>query len=185
MEDELKDKMVDQTPGADPQPITAADPAPATDPTPAQQPKPIVAPTPAADPQPTEAEKLKELTAAEQLAKLQSEVEALKKKDAYNGLAAEAGNSLQGLGIMPTPEILGFVVKDTAEATAAAVKSFAEAVSKAAADTTKTLLMGTPPKALSSVGVDKPTKEEIMEIKDPVKRQRLIRENLELFEQKK
>ena len=113
--------------------------------------------------------------------KLTEELEAYKKKDIFSSMAKEAGKLLSESGIVPDDTVLAFVVKDTAEDTASAVKVFTELVNEKAAELTKKALSGTPPKKLEVQQGSTLTKAQIMAEKDDVKRQKLIEQNMKLF----
>lgn len=140
-----------------------------------------------------QAEKQKELDEAKRLAemdaaqkaeyerdKLQKELEGYKKKDVMSNMAKTARGMLRDKGITVSDELLSSIVTDDAETTKAAIDSFATAFSSAVEDAVKERLKGkSPQKGAGSTATL--TKEQIMEIKDPVERQRLINENRELF----
>lgn len=133
-----------------------------------------------------EAARLAEMNAQQrteyELDKLKKERdELMAEKQRYN-LAREASKMLQSKGLAASDEILNVIVKDTAEDTQAAVNGFVEMVQTEAEKLTKQRYSGKPPKKLNSSGKAY-TKEEIMDIEDSQKRQKLIAENLHLFKE--
>lgn len=133
-----------------------------------------------------EAEKLAKMNEEQkkqyELEKLQKELEDYKKRDAFHGLSKEASKMLSEHEITVDDDLLAFVVKDTAEDTQAAVKSFVSLIEKKVAEGVKKALAGKPPKVTKTTGTL--TKEEIMKETDSLKRQKLIKENMHLFERK-
>lgn len=112
--------------------------------------------------------------------KLMDELEELRKKDAFYGLAKEATSMLTEKGIQADDELLQVLVRDTAEDTQASVSKFAEIVNQKVEEGVKKALAGTSPRVTGGTG--KPmTKAEIMAIKDTEQRLKAIRENPELF----
>ena len=75
----------------------------------------------------------------------------------------------------------GFLPQD-ADGTKAAVEAFSTMYKEAVQNAVKDALKGKPPKAGN--GGDKPpmTKEQILEVKNPSERQKLIAENITLFQ---
>lgn len=140
-----------------------------------------------------QAEKQKELDEAKRLAemdaaqkaeyerdKLQKELEGYKKKDVMSNMAKTARGMLRDKGITVSDELLSSIVTDDAETTKAAIDSFATSFNSAVEDAVKERLKGkSPQKGAGSTATL--TKDQIMEIKDPAERQRLINENRELF----
>lgn len=80
------------------------------------------------------------------------------------------------------PDVLieGIVAAD-AETTTKNVRAFSKAFKQAVQDALKSTLGGTPKKGASRGTI---TKEEILKVKDPLERQRLIKENMNLFKSK-
>lgn len=133
----------------------------------------------------TEAEKLANMNDAQKIEyenqQLKARLETLEKAQTQTAMAKEAAKMLSGAGLEADDDVLGFVVKDTAEDTKAAVDAFVALVDKAATAKTKTALSGKAPKVNTSNGATM-TKDEIMKIKDPVKRQDAIAKNIKLFQ---
>lgn len=131
-----------------------------------------------------EAEKLAKMNQEEkekyELEKMKKELEEYKKKDQYYALSKEAQKMLSEHDIHADDDLLSIVVKDDAEATKTAVNSFVSLINTKVEEGVKKALQGKPPKVNTQTG--KPiTKAEIMEIKDPVERQKKIAENPQLF----
>ena len=131
-----------------------------------------------------EAKKLAEMDAAQRAEyernKLQEELNKLKKKDALFEMTKTARKMLQDKGINSSEDLLSVLVTTDADKTKAAIESFSTAFSKAVEDAVKERLKGNPPHKGSGTPA-KMTKDQIMDIKDPVERQRLINENRDLF----
>lgn len=131
-----------------------------------------------------EAKRLAEMDAAQKAEyerdKLQKEIDGYKKKDVMSNMAKTARGMLRDKGVTVSDELLSSIVTDDAETTKAAIDGFATAFKAAVEDEVKERLKGnTPHKGSGSPA--KLTKEQIMEIKDPAERQRLINENRDLF----
>lgn len=131
-----------------------------------------------------EAARLAEMNAQEKAEherdELQKELDALKAKDARNAMIAESRKTLSEQGITVSEGILNALVTNDAETTQKAVSEFAELFNADVAKAVKAKLAGDPPPA-DPGAAPKVTKEEIMAIKDPVKRQELIAKNMQLF----
>lgn len=129
-----------------------------------------------------EAARLAQMTAQEKAEaerdKLQKELEALKAENTRNGMMTESRKILSENGISISDELLGMFVGMDAEATQAAVMQFAALFKAEVEKAVKEKLGGKPPRG---TGGSKMTVEEIMKEKDPVKRQALIAENMDLF----
>lgn len=110
---------------------------------------------------------------------MKKELEEYKKKDTFNGLSKEARNMLSTHEISVDDDLLSFVVKDTAEETQVAVNSFVSLINKKVEEGVKKALAGKPPKVTTTNNTI--TKQQIMEEKDPIKRQNLIKEHIQLF----
>lgn len=130
-----------------------------------------------------EAEKLAKMNAEEkrehERQKLEEELAEYKRKDQYYSLSREATNMLHEHGITADDELLGMIVKDTAEDTQTAVNSFVTLLNEKVEAGVKQALSGNSPRV--NAGNNTVSKKQIMEIKDPVERQKAIRENINLF----
>lgn len=133
----------------------------------------------------TEAEKLAKMTKEEKAEyrakKAEKELEELKKMNARTELAKTARKMLADEDINIPDELLGNLVADDADGTKTAVESFAKMYKEAVQAAVKEVIKGKPPKA-GTGGGNTITKEQIMDIKDPIERQKMIRENINLFQ---
>lgn len=131
----------------------------------------------------TEAEKLAKMTKEEKAEyrakKAEKELEELKKMNARTELAKTARKMLADEDINIPDELLSNLVADDADGTKTAVESFAKMYKDAVQAAVKEAIKGKPPKA---GGGNTVTKEQIMDIKDPIERQKMIRENINLFQ---
>ena len=133
----------------------------------------------------TEAEKLAKMTKEEKAEyrakKAEKELEELKKMNARTELAKTARKMLADENINIPDELLSNLVADDADGTKTAVESFAKMYKEAVQAAVKEAIKGKPPKA-GTGGGNTITKEQIMDIKDPIERQKMIRENINLFQ---
>lgn len=128
----------------------------------------------------SEAEKLANMTAEEQLKKLQSELESMKKDKTRSELASAARGILSESGIQVPDNLIVNLIGEDAEATKENVEAFSKAFKAAVQEGVKEALKGkTPPSGGSSTL----TKEEIMKVKNLKERQKLIKENMHLFKE--
>ena len=111
--------------------------------------------------------------------KLEEELAEYKRKDQYYSLSREATNMLHEHGITADDDLLGMIVKDTAEDTQSAVNSFVTLLNAKVEEGVKQALSGNSPRV--KAGNNTVSKKQIMEIKNPVERQKAIRENINLF----
>lgn len=128
----------------------------------------------------SEAEKLANMTAEEKLKALEEENAGLKRDKALAEISKTARGLLKDDGISISDDLLAVLVTDDAEKTSAAVKAFSAAFKAAVQEGVKAALKGHEPKG-SSGGADGWTKEKILAEPDMDKRQKLIREHLDLF----
>ena len=132
----------------------------------------------------TEAEKLAKMTKEEKAEyknrKLEKEQEDLKRQNAVTEMAKTARKMLADEEINIPDELLGHLVSESAEDTKAAVEAFSKMYKTAVQAAVKDALKGNPPKG--GTGGKTMTKEQIMAISNPVERQRLIAENIALFQ---
>lgn len=133
----------------------------------------------------TEAEKLAKMTKEEKAEyrakKAEKELEELKKMNARTELAKTARKMLADENINISDELLSNLVADDADGTKKAVESFTKMYKDAVQAAVKEAIKGKPPKA-GTGGGNTVTKEQIMDIKDPIERQKMIRENINLFQ---
>lgn len=135
-----------------------------------------------------EAERLKNLSASErqseQLKNLEEELAALKAEKARGEMASTVRGLLGSSGVSGYNDTIvnALVVADDAEKTKENVDAFVKAYKDAVAKGVKAALGGsTPPAGNTRKGGKTLTKDEIMAVKDQTERQRLIRENINLF----
>ncbi len=114
-----------------------------------------------------------------ELEKLQNELAEYKRKESFYSLSKEASKMLSENSISVDDDLLSFVVKDTAEDTQVAVNSFVSLINTKVEEGVKKALAGKPPKVTTNNKTI--TKQQIMEEKDPIKRQNLIKEHMQLF----
>lgn len=132
----------------------------------------------------SEAEKLAGMN-AEQKEKYENEqlkkqVEELLRKDALGKMAAVARGMLGEKNISVSDDLIEMLISDDAEKTKSSVDSFINAFQAAVEKAVKDALKGNPPKKTSEP--TSITKEQIMEVKDPLERQKLISEHMDLFQ---
>lgn len=129
-----------------------------------------------------EAEKLKKMNQDEkkdyELEKVKNEANQAKAELATYKMRDEARNLLSEAGVQITDSDIDLVVTSEAESTQANVKALTDLIKRVQDSTRKELLKGETPRNNSANTM---TKEQIMKVKDPAKRQRLIAENLDLF----
>ena len=130
-----------------------------------------------------EAAKLADMTATEKekyrADQLEKELEELKKKDTLSEMSKTARRILADEEINIPDELLGNLVTTDAEQTKEAVQAFAKLFKGAVQAAVTDKLKGAPPKR---GGKPSMTKEQILAVKNPSERQKLIAEHLELFE---
>lgn len=132
----------------------------------------------------TEAEKLAKMTKEEKAEykaqKLQKELEDYKRKDALIDMSKTARKLLSDEEINIPDELLAHLVSEDAADTKASVEAFTKLFKDTVNAAVKDALKGAPPKTgTSGTGV---TKEQIMAIRNPSERQRMIADNITLFQ---
>lgn len=129
-----------------------------------------------------EADKLKKMNADEkkdyELEKVKSEADQAKAELAKYRMRDEARNLLSEAGAQITDSDIDLVVTAEAESTQANVKALTDLIKRVQDSTRKDLLKGNTPRNSGSTSM---SKEQIMAVKDPAKRQKLIAENIYLF----
>lgn len=129
-----------------------------------------------------EAQKLAEMNAAEkaayELKKANERIAELEGEKNRRELAREVRAQLREAGIDAPDAVVSVLVGKDAEATKKAADGFAEAFSAAVEEAVKRRLAGGAPK---TGGQSKPTREQIMGIRDRRERQRAIADNIDLF----
>lgn len=111
----------------------------------------------------------------------QKELEELRSKVTRSEMTAEARKMLSEQNISVEDDLIGMLIGADAENTQKAVNAFAEMFKTELEKAIKAKLAGQPPKA---GGTHTITKEEILAVKDPIKRQELMAANFDLFERK-
>lgn len=133
----------------------------------------------------SEAEKLAQMTKEERAEykaqKLQKELDDYKKKETLSEMSKTARKMLADEEINIPDELLSHLVSDNAEDTKQAVDSFVKLYKAAVQAAVKEALKGNPPRT-GSGGNHTMTKEQILAVKNPSERQRLIAENITLFQ---
>lgn len=132
----------------------------------------------------SEAEKLAKMTKEEKAEyktrQLEKELADLKRQNAVTEMAKTARKMLADEEINIPDELLGHLVSDNAEDTKTTVESFSKLYKAAVQAAVKEALKGNPPKCGS--GGKSMTKEQIMAVSNPLERQKLIAENIALFQ---
>lgn len=113
---------------------------------------------------------------------LQKELDELKAKDALAEMTKTARKMLSDAEITIPDELLAVMVTTDADGTKRAVEGFRDMFKSAVQEAVKLALKGSAPRAGASSKTI--TKDEIMTIKDPAERKRLIAENIDLFQRK-
>lgn len=130
----------------------------------------------------SEAEKLAKMSAQEQAEyqrdEYQKELEELKAKLARADIKETARAMLAADNISIPDELISAIITDNAETTQQAIKGFAAAFKEAVKTEVANRLKGNEPKASTQSNI---TKAEILAVKDPIERQKLIREHITLF----
>lgn len=131
----------------------------------------------------SEAEKLKNMTkeqkAEYRAQQLEKELNELKRKAARSEMTNTARKMLSEEGVNIPDELLSNIVFDEAEKTQSSVAAFTTLYKAAVQEGVKAALKGGNPKKGS--GSKTMTKDQILAVKDPAERQKLIAENIELF----
>lgn len=132
----------------------------------------------------SEAEKLAKMTKEEKAEyktrKLEKELADLKRQNSLSEMSKTARKMLADEEINIPDELLAHLVSDNAEDTKTAVESFSKLYKAAVQAAVKEALKGNSPK--SGSGGKSMTKEQIMAVSNPIERQRLIAENIALFQ---
>ena len=132
----------------------------------------------------SEAEKLANMNANEKLKyekeKIEDELNSLKSENLRNKLAKEVRNSFKEEGISVSDELVDMLVTNNAEDTKKNSSNFIKYFKTELEKAVKEKMKGETPKRMNSSQTF--TKEQILEIKDPIERRRMIANNIELFE---
>lgn len=133
----------------------------------------------------TEAEKLAKMTKEEKAEykakKLERELADLKRQNALSDMAKTARKMLSEEEINISDELLGHLVAEDAEDTKAAVESFVKLFKSTVQAAVEDALKGPAPRT-GAGGKGTMTKEQILAVKNPSERQKLIAENITLFQ---
>ena len=133
----------------------------------------------------SEAEKLAKMTKGEKAEyknrKLEKELEDLKRQNSISEMSKTARKMLADEEINIPDELLAHLVSESAEDTKTAVEAFAKMYKDAVQAAVKDALKGNTPKG-GSGGKGAVTKEQILAVSNPIERQRLIAENIALFQ---
>lgn len=133
----------------------------------------------------SEAEKLAKMTSEERsayrMSQLEKELNAFKEKDTLAEMSKTARKMLAEDEINIPDELLAHLVSTDAEDTKQTVQTFSKLFKDAVQDAVKDKLKGNPPKR-GTGGKGSITREQILEIKNPSERQRMIAEHMDLFE---
>lgn len=131
-----------------------------------------------------EAKKLAEMNEAQKAKyekdKLQKQLDELTRKSTLADMTKTARGILSDEGISVDDDLLSVLVSTDANETNTAVTSFAKMFKETVDKAVKEALKGNPPKSGSKKSGTM-TKEQIMNIKDPVERQKMMIENKEMF----
>ena len=132
----------------------------------------------------TEAERLGKMTAeekaSERIKALEDKLAEAERKEARNAMTKEARAILHAANISVSDKLIANLIADDAESTQASVKSFISLFKAEVEKGIKEAYKGETPKKGSTSSL---TAEQIMQVANPRERQRLIRENLHLFQQ--
>lgn len=133
----------------------------------------------------SEAEKLAKMTNEEKadyrIKQLEKELDGFKEKDTLAEMSKAARKMLSEEGINIPDELLSHLVSTDAEDTKNTVQAFVKLFKNTVQDAVKDKLKGNPPKR-GTGGKGNITREQILEIKNPSERQRMIAEHMDLFE---
>ena len=131
-----------------------------------------------------EAARLEKLTAEQKLQEkadaLQKKIDELEEKEARAEMAKSARKMLSEENISIPDEIVSVLITKDADTTKDNVDAFVKVFKAAVQDGVREALKGKTPKT-GSVAKTTMTKQEIEAIKDPIARQRAIRDNLALY----
>lgn len=133
----------------------------------------------------SEAERLGKMTAeekaAERMKALEEKIAGYERDAARSEMMKQARTILDGENIHVSDELLSNIIAEDAESTKSSVESFVKLFRDHVDTAVKNAVKREPPKTGSTSGI---TKEQIMAIEDRAERQRLINENMSLFQPK-
>lgn len=134
----------------------------------------------------SEAEKLAQMTKEEKAEyranKAEKALEDMKRLNARADMAKEARKMLKEEEINIPDELVMNLVAEDADGTKKAVEAFAAMYKEAVKNAVKEALKGNPPKAGNGGNKPPMTKGQILAVKNPSERQKLIAENITLFQ---
>ena len=135
-----------------------------------------------------EAEKLKNMSDAEkrdaEFEQMKARLASLEAEKNQSEMLATASDILKDAGINVSSKLVAKLVAETAEETKNNVDDFVKLFNDAVNKGVKAAMKASgssPKKKSGSSGSEELTKEKIMAVKDPIKRQQLIKENWDLF----
>lgn len=134
--------------------------------------------------QQAEAEKLKNMTAAEkrdaEFEQMKARLASLEAEKNQAEMLSTASDILKDAGIVVSSKLVGHLIAETADETKANVDEFVKLYNDAVNKGVKAAMKasGSNPK---KGGTSTLTREEIMKVKNPTERQKLIKENMHLF----
>ena len=134
--------------------------------------------------QQAEAEKLKNMTAAEkrdaEFEEMKARLATLEAEKNQASMLSTASDILKDAGIVVSSKLVGHLIAETADETKANVDEFVKLYNDAVNKGVKAAMKasGSSPK---KSGASTLTREEIMKVKNPVERQKLIKDNMQLF----
>lgn len=134
--------------------------------------------------QQAEAEKLKNMTAAEkrdaEFEEMKARLATLEAEKNQASMLSTASDILKDAGIVVSSKLVGHLIAETADETKANVDEFVKLYNDAVNKGVKAAMKasGSNPK---KGGTSTLTREEIMKVKNPTERQKLIKENMHLF----
>ena len=134
--------------------------------------------------QQAEAEKLKNMTAAEkrdaEFEQMKARLASLEAEKNQAEMLSTASDILKDAGIVVSSKLVGHLIAETADETKANVDEFVKLYNDAVNKGVKAAMKasGSNPK---KGGTSTLTREEIMKVKNPVERQKLIKDNMQLF----
>ena len=133
----------------------------------------------------SEAERLGKMTAeekaAERMKALEEKIAGYERDAARSEMMKQARTIIDGENIHVSDELLSNIIAEDAESTKASVESFVKLFRDHVDTAVKNAVKRETPKTGSTSGI---TKEQILAIKDRSERQRLINENMSLFQPK-
>ena len=133
----------------------------------------------------SEAERLGKMTAeekaAERMKALEEKIAGYERDAARSEMMKQARTILDGENIHVSDDLLSNIIAEDAESTKSSVESFVKLFRDHVDTAVKNAVKREPPKTGSTSGI---TKEQILALKDRSERQRLINENMSLFQPK-